>query len=173
MYLFEAPKKRGLALIHLVPSQLLQELYPAGPPAPSVARDTLLDGADLLRTMESQPESSKPMWEVDSSDEDSDDDSEHHFSNGTPNAYAAPCMTIGAGTYGSGMTPEPLNLHYARHCTSASLSPPSKLPQNFITVRRMKSCEPCLPWRELGIFTIGVYWCSEIVSDMIWLLQDI
>ena len=69
---------------------------------PSAARDTLLNGADLLRTMESQPETSKPMWEADSSDDSSDSDTEYHHSNSSPNAYAAPCMTIGAGTYGSG-----------------------------------------------------------------------
>jgi len=69
---------------------------------PSAARDTLLNGADLLRTMESQPETSKHMWEADSSDDSSDSDTDNHHSKSSPNAYAAPCMTIGAGTYGSG-----------------------------------------------------------------------
>ena len=69
---------------------------------PYTAKDSLLSGADLLRTMEAQPEASQAMWEGDSSNEDSDSDTENHFSNGASEANAAPCMTIGAGTYGSG-----------------------------------------------------------------------
>ena len=76
----------------------------AGQQLPSAAKDTLLSGADLLRTMESQPQTRKPMWEADSSDNSSDSDTEEHYSDGSPKAYAAPCMTIGAGTYGSGVS---------------------------------------------------------------------
>ena len=85
-------------------SQECWRLLSAGQPLPPAARDTLLSGADLLRTMESQPETSKPMWEADSSDDNSDSGSEQDLSSGSPEAYAAPCMTIGAGTYGSGVT---------------------------------------------------------------------
>lgn len=44
------------------------------------------------------------MWEADSSEDSSDSGSEQDYSSGSPEAYAAPCMTIGAGTYGSGPT---------------------------------------------------------------------
>ena len=71
---------------------------------PFTAKDSLLSGADLLRTMEAQPEASQAMWEADSSDEESDSDTENHFSNGASDANVVPCMTIGAGTYGSGAT---------------------------------------------------------------------
>ena len=69
---------------------------------PYTAKDSLLSGADLLRAMEAQPEASQAIWEADSSDEESDSDTENRFSNGASDANAVPCMTIGAGTYGSG-----------------------------------------------------------------------
>ncbi len=47
--------------------------------------------------MESRPEISKPAWEPDSSDDSSDSDAEKDRASGSPEARAAPCMTIGAG----------------------------------------------------------------------------
>ena len=78
---------------------------------PYTAKDSLLSGADLLRAMEAQPEASQAMWEADSSDEESDSDTENRFSNGASDANAVPCMTIGAGTYGSGAVLFPPLLH--------------------------------------------------------------